>query len=402
MTQEFFEQNYRFGIDWINGVLPVDDVDEVFDMLASFSSKLRKERWQLASTGKYNYKCRYMLDNKPFIQLMYNPFDDFSAEGDPCPIACTPDNSSCNNPYVFFTISGDGIRYLSSIGGNMNALNKLFCYFYANGFKASRFDVYCDILDRQNDIVPMLKKAFYYFISPRVNMPTLSTNIHRVSKNIDVRFKVDEFGDRYFNLTLGHHGSTSGMFRCYNKRQEVIDGRLEGFSDEILSSYGVDDYWYRLEYELHDTAAASFNAAMQDASDNGFLCIRKIFRAAASRFFTPIVFSGSSLSHLARNDNVDAWDSFLDLVSQNPYFVYLSAVPYVLTDRKRMRSNMERLKGYIYAMLLEFDHWSDDAKREFLESGRIRFESQKKYNTYRDELIDTVKGYSSDYRLDIA
>jgi len=131
MTQEFFEKNYKFGMDWLNGVLPLTEVDEVFDALASFSSKLRKERWQLASTGKYNYKARYMLDNKPFIQLMFNPAY-YTSDDLPGSFAMSPDES--NNPHIFFSISGDGIRYLSSIGGDFTALNKLLCYFYANGF----------------------------------------------------------------------------------------------------------------------------------------------------------------------------------------------------------------------------------------------------------------------------
>ncbi|MBE6788251.1 MAG: hypothetical protein E7539_01135 [Ruminococcaceae bacterium] len=58
-----------------------------------------------------------------------------------------------------------------------------------------------------------------------------------------------------------------------------------------------------------------------------------------------------------------------------------------------MRENMDRLKGYVYAMMLEYEHWSDLKKQEFLEEARLRFESQKKYNTFRDELVDTVKGY---------
>ena len=63
-----------------------------------------------------------------------------------------------------------------------------------------------------------------------------------------------------------------------------------------------------------------------------------------------------------------------------------------------MRENMQRLKGYFYAMLLEYDHWSDSARQEFLDEARLRFESQKKYNHFRDELVDTVKGYSDGYQ----
>ena len=394
MTQEFFEKNYKFGMDWLNGVLPLTEVDEVFDALESFSSKLKKSRWQLATTGKYNYKVRYMLDNKPFIQLMYNT-GFYDAYGLPGLVALNPDE--CNNPYIFFSISGDGIRYLASIGGEMTALNKLLCYFYANGFKATRFDVYCDILDKKNEIVPLLKKSFDYFICPQVSKPTLSTNMHRDRKNVKIMYSHDDNGKRFYNLQLGHHGSLFGMFRCYNKLVEVQDGRLAGFSSEILKQYGVSDYWYRLEYEIHEHAAACFNAAMQESCENGALSVQHIFCVAAEKMFTPVNFDSVGRK-LADSTVQVVWTDFLQLVGLNPYFVYVGAVPYVLSDRKRMRENMQRLKGYFYAMLLEYDHWSDSARQEFLDEARLRFESQKKYNHFRDELVDTVKGYSDGYQ----
>lgn len=393
MTQEFFEKNYKFGMDWLNGVLPLVEVDDVFSVLESFSSKLRKDRWQLASTGKYNYKARYMLDNKPFIQLMYNP--SFYTDDDlPSLTAMNPDES--NNPHIFFSISGDGIRYLSSIGGEMTALNKLLCYFYANGFKATRFDVYCDILDKTNDIVPLLKKSFDYFLCPRVGKPSLSTNVHRDRKNIQSFHSYDDDGKRFINLQLGHHGSCFGMFRCYNKLVEVQDGRLSGFSSEIFKLYDVKDYWYRLEYEIHEHASSCFNAALEEASQNGSFSFQHIFCAAAERMFTPVYVSCLGRKVSQQNQCV-VWVDFLELCGQNPYFVPVRAVPFVLSDRKRMRANMDRLKGYFYAMLLEMDHWSDFAKLEYLDEARRRFESQKKYNFFRDELEDTVKGYSLGY-----
>ncbi len=316
MTQEFFEKNYKFGMDWLNGVLPLTEVDEVFDMLESFSSKLKKDRWKLMSKGKYNYQVRYCLDDKGFIQLMYNT-DYYDADGNPGLTALNPDES--NNPYIFFSISGDGIRYLASIGGEMTALNKLLCYFYANGFKATRFDVYCDILDKRNEIVPLLKKSFDYFIHPRVSYPTLTTGFHRDRKNIQIRYSYDDDGKRFYNLQLGHHGSLFGMFRCYNKLIEVQDGRLAGFSSEILKQYGVSDYWYRLEYEIHEHAAACFNAAMQESCENNQLSVRSIFCVAAEKMFSPVTVKGLGMK-LADSDKCVIWLDFLSFVRQNDLF----------------------------------------------------------------------------------
>ena len=114
---------YRFGMDWLNGVLPIQDVHELFNILGTFSSKLRFERWEEVPTGKYNYKRRFCLDGKASIQLMYNPISDEEYFQACHNLENLPGYN--NNSYVFFSISGDGIRYLNSIGGSQTALNKL-------------------------------------------------------------------------------------------------------------------------------------------------------------------------------------------------------------------------------------------------------------------------------------
>ena len=389
MTQEFFEKNYKFGMDWLNGVLPTEDVAEVWSTLESFSSKLKKSRWHLASTGKYNYKTRYMLDNKPFIQLLFNPIG-FEADG--TPLDYTLNENDSNNPYIFFSISGDGIRYLASIGGDMTALNKLMCYFYANDFRASRFDVYCDILDKKNEIVPLLKKSFDYFLQPRVGYPTLCTNMHRDRKNIQIRYSYDDEGKRFYNLQLGHHGSLFGMFRCYNKFVEVLDGRLEGFASDIFKEYSVTDYWYRLEYEIHEAASICFNAAMQESCENGVFSVQSVFASAASKMFTPVV--PNTVSDFAKGyktaERKVIWTDFLSFISQNDLFcLCLSTVPFVLSDRRRMRKNMDRLKGYIYALMLEYNCWSPAKQQEFLDEGRQRLEEPTKIPLISHLIIKT-------------
>lgn len=313
---------YKFGMDWLNGVLPVYDVAELFNTLALFSSKLRFERWELVNSGKYNYSRRYCLDGNASIQLMYNPVSDEEAF-----TACVKEESpeasnirTHNNPYVFFSISGDGIRYLHSLGGEQTALNKLLFYFYRNGFKASRFDVYCDILDSSNEVVPLIQKAFKYFCFPRVGQPTLCTNVQRIDKNCDVRRHHDSDGNVYYNCTLGNHGTRFGMFRCYNKLEELKNGRLAEMALDIINDYGVRDYWYRLEYEIHkENAAACFNSCLANAElENAPLSFESIFASALERVFS-IVFLDKLISskQLCTLSSPDEWSSFCCFVKDN-------------------------------------------------------------------------------------
>lgn len=287
---------YKFGMDWLNGVLPVTDVSEVFKMLEVFSGRLRFERWQLVNSGKYNYSRRYCLDGGAMIQLMYNPVSD-----EQCMTACEPDEwvngvpvlaekkeGIHHNPYVFFSISGDGIRYLNSLGGEVSALNKLLFYFYRHGFKTSRFDVYCDILDCNNAIVQCITEAFSYARCEQVGKPFIKTNFRRTNNNFKQYSLVDENGTKWYNSQLGNHGSNMGMFRCYNKLLEMTDGRLADISEEVFKDYDVSDYWYRLEYEVHkDYAAQCFNSLMQNAENcNSPLCFEDIFYSVFCRFFS--------------------------------------------------------------------------------------------------------------------
>lgn len=305
---------YKFGMDWLNGVLPVSDVMSVFEMLEKFSSKLRFDRWSLLNSGRYNYARRYALDGKMTIQLMYNPVSDeqgFTAD------------MNHNNSGIFFSVSGDGIRYLHSLGGDVSALNKLLFYFYRNSFKASRFDTYCDILDDKNEIVPLIQEAFEYVGNEQIGKPAISTYLRRTDKSaLRKNFRSDRLfeddGSVFYNCTLGHHGSTVGMFRCYNKRVEVADGRLSEMSSDVFKSYDVEDYWYRLEYEMHkENAAACFNALMSRAdSDNFTLCFEDIFYSVFERVFTIHVPTGFGRS-VSRQPVSDVWASFGSELQEN-------------------------------------------------------------------------------------
>lgn len=377
---------YKFGMDWLNGVLPVEDVSEVFKMLEMFSGKLRFDRWQLTNSGKYNYRRRFCLDGNMSIQLMYNPVSDgelFTAD------------KNHNNSGVFFSISGDGIRYLHTLGGEVSALNKLLFYFYRHGFRSSRFDVYCDILDENNEIVPLLTEAFMYFGQEQVGKPMLSTKVQHKRKNVSMFRGLNDDGSEFYNSTLGNHGTRFGMFRCYNKYVEMTDGRLEDFAEDVFKSYDVDNYWYRLEYEMHkENAAACFNALMEKAENcNSPLCFEDIFFSVYDRVFK--VVQPNCKSHMANGQApvVEAWSSFGDeLCSSNEYFVQSGAVPYVKCSLHRLDKNMERISSYMYLALIRLFSMEPKERQRYILNASDKFMKNKKYNSVRDELGELSSG----------
>ena len=397
---------YKFGMDWLNGVLPVSDVMSVFEMLEKFSSKLRFDRWTLLNSGRYNYSRRYCLDGKMTVQLMYNPVSD--EEG------FTADMNH-NNSGIFFSISGDGIRYLHSLGGDVSALNKLLFYFYRNSFKSSRFDVYCDILDDKNEIVPLIQEAFDYVGCEQVGKPLIRTRLRKTSKTINDNFKkipmYDEHFNEFYNCQLGHHGSSVGMFRCYNKKVEVMTGRLArmdqdkpiknalkqeayelNFAKQLFSEYGVKDYWYRLEYEMHkDNAASCFDTLMSSAeADNSPLCFEGIFYSVFDRVFSIIV--PQTCNQMATNtyDRVpisEVWASFGSELQENSiHLVQFKSVPYIKCTLSRIGKNANRICGYYYAIGEYLRTLSYDERRDFLQLAKEKFENQPKYNLLRDEI----------------
>lgn len=375
---------YRFGIDWLNGVLPISDVSTFFEVLGSFSSKLRFERWQKADTGMYNYKFRFLLDGKATIQIAYNPIDTLNY-----PFAA---DMKCNNPGIFVSISGDGLRYLHSIGGELTAFRKLFYYLSCNNFKATRFDTYCDIFDKDNSVVPVLTAAIQNFMWPKFQEPNVVTGFHRQNKNFQVIMLQDLDGSVCYNTVLGNHSSEGGMFRCYNKRLELAEGRLSDVAQSFYASVPDTGYWYRLEYVLKkEKAAQAFNALMVSVRENGgVFTFEDIFFSAANRLFD-VVNMTMPASHMADNRRHSVWSEFYDQFAETIHFVEFKPLPYVNQTVERLHNLMLRNSGYLYAQLQLLD-LLPDLRRRIYSEGQEKFSSNKKYNLLRDEIFD----YSSE------
>ncbi len=306
-------EKLQYSFDWLNGTLPYYDVRAFFNDLEKIHPDLRFEDFHSRCRGIYNYSQSFGLMGDARFIVAFNPDyeyeDSFSDAYTSYPLQAV---SSGYNPGIFISISGDGLRYLNSLGDHVVA--DLFAWLQKCNFKASRLDVACDIFESDNPIIPLLIEAFYYAINRQGGCPTLVSNMRRTPETIKIMLNADPYRDNNnysHSISFGHHGSSWGMFRMYDKWLEVKTGRLKHFADELLKD---KDYWYRIEYELHKQHAADlFNRI-------GELTTAECFGYAAEDMFKIVV----PISEKTQSDKCDSspvWVEFIEFVTSNIFFI---------------------------------------------------------------------------------
>lgn len=361
----------EFNLDWLNGVLELDDAQEFFDFLGSINAELGMKNWFLAASGKYNYNTRFCFQGKNSIQAMWNCSE--------API--TRINNEHNNSGLFLTLSGDGIRQLNEYC----ALQKLFGFFRTHNFRASRVDVNMDVFDPDNPLVPLIIEAFRFSLLRENGKPTLCTDFRRSkSDNFLVYENYDTFHNRVsHSCQLGNHSSRLGMFRCYDKWLELKSGRLAGvIGDATLAAKGCPDYWYRLEYELHkENAAACFTAFL-----NGVCTCESLFAYCADKFFRVVVplTTASDISHSASDE---VWDEFL--VYLNGHLAELDEVivhqPYIKATLASTLHFVEHMMSWLVCVD-ELRKLYPDWFSERMYKGKKRFYESAHYSQLRSEM----------------
>ncbi len=306
---------YKFGIDWLNGVC---HLEENFNDFVRCLGKIHKDldvvNWSLCETGMYNYKRRFMYRGRPIIQIAYNPLTPDVAE------TVELVDLECNNKGIFVSISGDGIRLLS----HLNCLEDVLKYLKSIGFKASRLDVYMDCLDKDNPYVDHFTKAFKNFYTDSIGKPNVRCNLQRVSrsgspntKNLRQFRMVDSAGNVYYNTELGTHSSNFGMFRLYNKMEELKGGRLSEYSEHMLKEYcQCSDYWWRFEYEVHK----DFACQLFDQIDLDEFSMSSAYYAVTDKMFQ-FVDCPSRGVNKSKSPVTTIWDMYISELSENVCFV---------------------------------------------------------------------------------
>lgn len=371
-------EKLQYSFDWLNGTLPFYDVRYFFDCLEKIHPDLAFSEFHDRNRGIYNYSTSFgLLGDSRFI-VAFNPdYDNYDSNyGNDFGYYPMHAVNGGFNPGIFVSISGDGLRYLNSLGEDI--VYKLFAFFKKNGFKASRLDVACDIYDKENPVVPLLIEAFYYAVKRVAGAPTLVSNIRRTPNNINIYVTPDPYrNDNDFSqgISFGNHGSSWGMFRMYDKWLEVKIGRLSKYADELLEG---KDYWYRLEYELHkEHAQELFNLFDQ-------LSVAQCFGYAADDMFNVVIPKTENTRSNECSISV-VWTEFLEYVSSNIHFVQLVNTPYIEKSVNNTKNWVLSLSKAFFAVFELFD--ADPAfKDEALRRGYSKYCDDLKYAPFRREL----------------
>lgn len=378
----------EFTLDWLQGVLPFSDVRQLFKDLGQFDSRLKYENWSVMGNLR-NYRTRFICQGRASVSIAYNddPLQDpynknlwYSSELND-DVSLIAENHPFN-PGIFVSISGDGLRWLNQVDGTVDKIIK---YLRFEKFKCSRLDLACDIFDPKNNLVPNVIKAFKNCFSVNVGKLNIVSNMCRTSgKNGSVKLYpyVDcirqETPKQVWNVTFGNHGSSFGMFRCYDKWFEIASGRLNNYSSEMLKKL-THKYWYRLEYEVHNGKMNNHAADLFNSLADGKVNIQTAFGQVAGKMFR--IVKPKSISNLAMAPIFSVWEQFL---SYCEYFVQLGVVewvtqPWVEKTAEQLVYYVRRHIPKLATKIFEMFNASPSLRDEVLEEGRNRMKRDAAY-----------------------
>ena len=297
----------KVTVDWFNIVLHSDDVFGLIEELEYLIPEMAFENWELGNcTRGYTKSLRFQGHN--FIIVSWNPTEDNQFK---------VNMEHPTNKDILISLSGDGCRFLASYG----MLSEFFKYCKSTGCHCTRFDIALDLF-KQNELVSSIVEAFKSSVIARIGAcDCISSNMHLKPSNVQFNTVIDPFSNEFTeNLTFGNHGSSFGMFRCYNKAAEIMQGRLSSSADDIFQAVGCVDYWYRLEYEVHKKNADKYFQMLLEGidCDNLDMLLTTIFGQVAEDMFRIV-----TLKHVnacARNSVTSSlWQDFLSAVTNHTF-----------------------------------------------------------------------------------
>lgn len=357
---------FSFTYDWFTGIYDCDNVAHFLEGLVDIDERFSLDNFFVHKFGLFNYSFRIMLAGMPSISFAWNPdsdafsdtllyfsnvpkIDKSSGEVFVDGRSVSTYTKSVQNPGLFISISGDGLRFLGD-----DTVKKLFEYFYDFGVRCTRLDIACDIKDRDNYIVPMLHEAFSNACQYNIGDLVLHAPHHQHTKfstTLVARMQYDYLRrQQVTNWQLGDHGSNFGMFRMYDKYFEISVGRHSDRAKEMLN--GID-YWERLECELHHTAANQLFIAISDGGvsrdTTESLPIKLAFASAFSSLIR--VARGKSAGyHRSQFPSDEQFEEFLSWLGENDHFVQFVSEPFVEPTPERFINHTIHMASYIHTV----------------------------------------------------
>lgn len=373
-----------FKFDYLNGIVPITGVDMFFESLKNISDKFDLSNWvrnTYAVRGIRNYNTRYHFMGLNHFIVSWNCSSDDEY------IALTPEQSKFN-PYIYLTISGSGLLYFS-----LEEQEKLFSYLYRVGFKCTRLDVACDILNRNNDIVPYVLASFRHgsrdrkpkdvpFVTSNMSLePKLNNKTGKIYRPVTYTTYYTTDGDIVENMSFGNHSSDLGMFRAYDKYFERgLDVCSHDALHELHRKLYPDNYCFRFEVELHKKhSQALFN--LYCSTD---MKIYDVFASALISMFTIKVSKGVGYqSQLC--DVSPVWTEFLTELSNNIHFVELDKVDVVPALQLPIEQLKERLIHYAPLLCAYEDlcYIDDSFRSRIMTVESLRYENKYQYQYLR-------------------
>lgn len=163
------------------------------------------------------------------------------------------------------------------------------------------------------------------------------------------------------------------MFRCYDKWFEISSGRLNLYKEAMLER-AKDNYWYRIEYELHNGNMVRRAESIFNSLADGVLNVRTAFGWCLENMFDIVKCKGAQ-ERSDRRDVSEIWESFRQFI----HFVQfgeipLISVPWVEKTPEQFADWMWRIRKALYKVERMF------AKDPELKL-RILSEGEEKYNS---------------------
>ena len=292
----------KFSVDWLNVRLSVDEISVFFyDLCSYMDNSITMDMIQRRESGGVCfYKEGFYVPAAGYSSIVFAFNSDENGD-----IINDPAYSA--NYGLLVSVSGDGCRFLNSLCSN--GLEKFIRFISQYDPHCTRIDLACDFLDKNNCIVPLVQAYAYTAYDREHSQIDLNCDIRRKPGFCQLDMVYDDLLNDYTpNVTIGGRHSTKGTLQLYNKRIEMQQGRLSQIAEETFRSYGVTDYWWRLEYRCKSFAQPVFEALL----DKGLI---NAFYNAACGFgdFVENSYSGSSINKCSL---VDDWADFKNWLEQ--------------------------------------------------------------------------------------
>lgn len=307
----YTQENTRFSVDWLNCRIDVKNLDLFFDDLCtSFRSAdgecpISREDIQVRENGGVCfYKCGYYLPacGGSSVVFAYNLDASGKLVSEPAYRA---------NYGVLVSISGDGCRYLNSlIPDGMRVFMEFLTKYNPH---CTRIDMACDFLDKDNEVVPLIQSYAHQAYDRKNAEINLTCGLTRKPGFCALNSVYDDDIKGFTeNVTIGTRQSEKGQLQLYNKKVEMLTGRLSSIAEQTFSAYGVTDYWYRLEYRCKSFAPGVFDCLVNKGVEQAYL-----FAMCSFGIFIQNLYEGADTN---KCPPVLSWQDFCAYV-ENIHFV---------------------------------------------------------------------------------